>query len=332
MNNNNALTTSAFSSYLAEESDFDLLAALLADKRSPQTKRAYQKDLQHFFLTIAGSAPKKELVAAFLLLPRASAIALVMKYKAGLMAEGLKEATINRRLASIKSLVRLAQKLGKCTWSLEEISGEKIKTYRDTTGIDKEYMQKVLATPNTSTLKGKRDACILHLLMLNALRRNEVVQCDVGDFDAEAKTLAITGKGKGTQKTLVSISNATTNLITDWLVARGTYSTSNALFVALDNCNCGRRLTGQAVYDLVRKASADAGISKIMSPHRCRHSAITEALNATGGDVRRVQKFSRHSKLETLMLYDDNRLNHQGEITEILENLMNTDTTPKTGE
>jgi integrase/recombinase XerC len=59
-----------------------------------------------------------------------------------------------------------------------------------------------------------------------------------------------------------------------------------------------------------------------MSPHRIRHSAITAALDATNGDVRKVQRFSRHKKLDTLMIYDDNRSNMQGEISDLLGNIL----------
>lgn len=40
------------------------------------------------------------------------------------------------------------------------------------------------------------------------------------------------------------------------------------------------------------------------------------------GDVRRVQKLSRYANLDTLMIYDGNRLNHQGEITDLLAGLV----------
>jgi integrase/recombinase XerC len=55
-----------------------------------------------------------------------------------------------------------------------------------------------------------------------------------------------------------------------------------------------------------------------MSPHRIRHSAITAALDATDGNVRKVQKLSRHKKLDTLMIYDDNRGKDQRDITNLL--------------
>jgi integrase/recombinase XerC len=54
-----------------------------------------------------------------------------------------------------------------------------------------------------------------------------------------------------------------------------------------------------------------------MSPHRIRHSSITHALDTTG-DVCKVQRLSRHVSLETLIIYDDNRQNMQGELSEFL--------------
>jgi integrase/recombinase XerC len=94
------------------------------------------------------------------------------------------------------------------------------------------------------------------------------------------------------------------------------------LFIALDRCSRGHRLTGSAIHKLVAKIAAAAGVNKKMSPHRVRHSGITAALDATGGDVRRVQKLSRHVDLNTLMIYDDNRKNVQGEISDLLAGLV----------
>jgi integrase/recombinase XerC len=49
-----------------------------------------------------------------------------------------------------------------------------------------------------------------------------------------------------------------------------------------------------------------------------RHAAITEALDVTGGDVRRVQKFSRHRDVRTLTTYDDNRTDMAGEVAKMV--------------
>ena len=303
-------------------SERDILAELLADKRSHETRRAYAKDLKDFFISIASSEPRPSLIRQFLELERFTAIGLVLQYKAELISRGLKEATLNRRLASIKSLVRYAQKVGKCAWSLEEVTGEKIRQYRDTTGVSTDSFKSMLAIPDRTTLKGKRDYAIIRLLWENVLRRGEVSKINIEDFDSEAKTVAISGKGRGTQLERVSLSGATVAAIEIWLSDRASYSPSDPLFVTLDNASRGHRLSGTAIYNLVREAAAAAGIKKIISPHRIRHSGITAALDATNGNVREVKKLSRHALIQTVLLYDDNRVNDQKKITELLSGML----------
>ncbi|NQE38210.1 Tyrosine recombinase XerC [Microcoleus sp. IPMA8] len=58
-----------------------------------------------------------------------------------------------------------------------------------------------------------------------------------------------------------------------------------------------------------------------MSPHRIRHSPITAALDVADGNVRKVQKLSRHRKLDTLMIYDGNRGRDQQDVTELLDGM-----------
>jgi integrase/recombinase XerC len=67
--------------------------------------------------------------------------------------------------------------------------------------------------------------------------------------------------------------------------------------------------------------SESAGIKKQMYPHCIRHSAITAALDATEGDMRKVQKLSRHRKLDTLMIYDDNQGRDQQDVTAMLDGM-----------
>jgi integrase/recombinase XerC len=239
-----------------------------------------------------------------------------------LIERGLKEATINRRLAAIKSLVTFARKLGQCHYTLEDIKGEKVKAYRDTTGVGKDTYKKMLLIPDRTTLKGKRDYALLRLLWDNALRRSEISLADIKDLDLEGRSLLILGKGKGSQKETVSLSRPSVEAILDWLQSRKELDINQPLFIALDQVSYGHRLSGVSIYRMVDAVAKAAGINKKLSPHRIRHSGITAALDATGGDVRKVQKLSRHANLNTLMIYDDNRLNVQGEISDLLADMV----------
>jgi integrase/recombinase XerC len=50
------------------------------------------------------------------------------------------------------------------------------------------------------------------------------------------------------------------------------------------------------VHRIVWALGEQAGLG-VMRPHGLRHAAITEALELTRGDVRAVQRFSRHRDL-----------------------------------
>ena len=316
-----SLTTPIGTSF-ALDNQPDVIAQLLADKRSPNTRRAYMKDLTDFFQVVANNKPSRDLVLEFLHLEQTSAVQLVLSYKAKLIERGLKEATINRRLAAIKSLTAMGRKIGVCNYTLGDVKGEKLKAYRDTSGVDKDTIKRVLAVCERNKLKGIRDYALLRLLWGNALRRGEVSLTNINDFDAESHTLSILGKGKGTQAELVKLPLSTVDAISEWLTVRGTTAPDAPLFIAVDNANYGRRLSGSGIYSIVDRIFKKAGVSKKMSPHRIRHSSITAVLDATNGDVRKAQQLSRHANINTVMTYDDNRTNHQGEMSQLLDDLV----------
>ena len=319
MTNNLVLLNSRLShlSPVPPSTDWErVLADWLATKRSAHTRRVYRRDIDNFLSDIRTELGK------FLSLDRHSAYALVSRYKGELITKGLKSATINRRLAAIKSLVAYAYNCGHCDFMLESVKGEKLSSYRDTSGVDPETFKRVLGGVDRETLKGVRDYALLMLLWSNALRRSEVSKASIADFDPMTKTLRIFGKGRGTQSEIVSLGTGTVTAIEAWLEARGETNHDKALFVSVNPGYRDGRLSTQGIYNIVSDRCQDAGITKTMSPHRIRHSSITAALEATNGDVRRVQKLSRHSSLNTLLIYDDNRKNHQGEVTDLLDGLV----------
>jgi integrase/recombinase XerC len=257
----------------------------------------------------------------FLHLERSAAVGVVLNYKAKLFEKGLAESTVNRRLASIKTLCSMGRKLGICGFTLEDVKGERVQQYRDTSGITPGEYRQVLDICDRTKINGIRDYALLKLLWDNALRRNEVSLLNYGDFEPLARELKILGKGKGTQTEIIGLSTSTTNALLDWSSAYKHKKPKAPLFVALDFQHKGHRITGDGIYKLVRRYCKQAGITKRMSPHRVRHSSITAALDATDGNVRKVQKLSRHRQIDTLMIYDDNRAKDQVELSEMLSGL-----------
>jgi integrase/recombinase XerC len=299
----------------------DIIQALINDKRSINTRRAYENDLKDFFTTTTGQELNPDIVRQFLNLPKMQANAVILNYKAAMIKKNLSESTINRRLSAIKSLVTYAARIGQCEYKLDDIQGEKTQAYRDTAGINAVQIAKVLSIPDQSTAKGIRDYAILRLLWECALRRGELVKINIGDYNPQEMTVKILGKGKGNQKIIISLSERLCAALNRWLEVRGNGSHDDPLFTAMDNANKGHRITGDAVYFMVSEVSKQAGITKRMSPHRVRHSSITAALESTNGNVIAVKKLSRHAKLETLEIYNDSRENHQRRVSNLLSDL-----------
>lgn len=319
MNSNLVLLNSKISHLTPVPPSIDwerVLVDWLNTKRSPHTQRVYRLDIENFLSDIGTELGK------FLSLDRHGAYALVSRYKGDLLQKGLKSATINRRLAAIKSLVAYAYNCGHSDFMLEAVKSEKLCAYRDTSGVDPETFKRVLSGIDRTSLKGVRDYGLLMLLWSNALRRSEVSKANISDFDPVAKTLRIFGKGRGNNSEIVSLGIGTVTAIEAWLSARGEVNPDKALFCSVNAGYRDGRLCTQAIYDIVKSRCQSAGITKAMSPHRIRHSSITAALEATNGDVRRVQKLSRHSSLNTLLIYDDARKCHQKQVTDLLDSLV----------
>ncbi|MEM7758058.1 MAG: tyrosine-type recombinase/integrase [Cyanobacteria bacterium P01_A01_bin.40] len=307
---------------LAPDSGYDtLLDDWLNRSRSPHTKRMYRSNIYGFFQFL-GEDLTADTLALFLLLDSHQAFELVSQYHGSLIARNLAPATINQKLAAIKSLVNYANQAGKCHYTLSNIKAEKLIQYRDTKGISKEQFKLMLDAVDTNTIKGIRDQAIMLLMWGNALRRSEVVNCDICDYFPSLGELVMTGKGQIGQPEKISLGKGAIGAIDNWLMARGENDPTAPLFCATHKGYWGNRLHTHSIYKLVQKYARIAGIDKMMSPHRIRHSSITEALNLTNGDVRKVQKLSRHSNLNTLMIYDDNRQNLQGEVTGMLDDLV----------
>jgi site-specific recombinase XerC len=134
---------------------------VLDSVQSPHSQRNYGKALDHLFAFCAGQPLSR---------------ALLMEWRAGM--EALSPSTVNVRLSAVRKLVGEARRNGMI--GSEEADGltdmPNIRQQGTRLGnwLTREQAKELLAVPDRSSMKGKRDYAILALLVGCALRRYEL--------------------------------------------------------------------------------------------------------------------------------------------------------------
>lgn len=297
----------------------ELYGALLADADCEATRKARVKDVAALgrFLKLGEPARSLDLVVAG---TPGQANAIALGFKAEMIGRKLAPNTINRRLSTLRRAVRVARRLGLVDWSLD-VELLRSESYRDTAGPGLEGWRAILATAEREAAGGSptalRDLAIIRCLYDRGLRTVEVLRLDLADVDLENRRLAVVGKGKQ-ERAWLTINAPTADAIAGWIRARG--PARGPLMIRTDRGAKGStaRLTHAAVWRSVRRLGKQAGLAMPARPHGLRHQATTRLLDLTGGDVRRVRRFTRHAKLDTVAIYDDNRQDFGGQLAELL--------------
>ena len=207
------------------------LAQAFLSGRCPQTLQAYRRDLEDF--RAFTEAPTTE-GGVTLLISRGPgrANALALAYRVHLQERNLAPATVNRRLAALRSVVKLGRTLGLVTWTLE-VEGLKTRSYRETRGPGLQGVRQMLEhLEASSNAKSIRDTAIIRALYGMGLRRGELISLDLCDLDLAEGRMAIIGKGR-LEKESLSIPPRTLESLRAWVAVRG--EEEGPLFTSLDN-------------------------------------------------------------------------------------------------
>ena len=167
----------------------------------------------------------------------------------------------------------------------------------------------------------ERDRALMAVLFGLALRRGEVTQLGVEDFDPSRGVFLVQGKGQGGQRVVVRAPPEVVEAVSAWVVVRG--GSSGALFLRARPRLVGSsgepeaayrgRLSPRAIAAVVARLATVAGATVKVKPHGLRHAAITEAAKKEK-DLVKLRDFARHRDIRTTAIYIDNLENHGLEI------------------
>ena len=145
-----------------------------------------------------------------------------------------------------------------------------------------------------------RERALVLLLMDTGMRASELCGLDIGDFDADAGTVAIRlGKGRKDRRAFVGANTA--RALVRHIGERTDTAPGAPLFTSEAQRNFDGRLTRSGLYRIIHYIGERAGVEHC-HPHRFRRTFATWAL-AAGMDVYSLAALMGHSDIDTLKHY-----------------------------
>jgi site-specific recombinase XerD len=166
-------------------------------------------------------------------------------------------------------------------------------------GIDK-IIQHVDTMRNDLT--DLRDRAFVLFLVDTGLRNGEACSLRIGNIDWNEGKVSFTGKGN--RKATAHISNRAMDALRDYLRERGNSSKALPLFLQHSRKDDEiRQVTPGVMWYAIKQRAKEAGVdADSIRVHDFRHYFVTVAY-AASKDIRLVQQWARHKKIETTTRY-----------------------------
>ncbi len=185
---------------------------------------------------------------------------LLLEFRAAMLERDLGASTINVKLSAIRKLVNEAKRAGvigaEDASQMADIPNVPQQGTRLGNWLTRDQARQLLAVPDRTTLKGKRDYAILALLAACALRRNELAMLEVETIQMrESRWVLADLCGKGRRIRTVAIPAWVKQGISAWMTAAGIEDGRLLRRVSQSGKVHGAGLSGWAVWSVVEQSA-----------------------------------------------------------------------------
>ncbi|NBX92367.1 MAG: hypothetical protein EBQ85_03945 [Proteobacteria bacterium] len=281
----------------------------LHNQLSEHTRRAYEGDLKQFFLFLEGRVNPGNLKSL-----RSEHIILFRKAleEGRLTGKVLEKATVNRKLAVVKSFLGWL----KLNHLISENPAELVKGFPQSQesglkGFSDDEARKILLLPRLNSRAGALHSAILHMLFYMGLRKAELMALRMGDISEERGVPVLKVRGKGHRvRVLPLVPIVKASLQHYFAVCRREPAHSESfVFTPTKNPLNGildKPLGPNAITYIVAHYAKKAGVLQKVSPHSCRATCISNALDKKATH-RSVQYLAGWSTPLMIQRYDKRR-------------------------
>jgi integrase len=231
---------------------------------------------------------------------------VVVRYRMHLENIPLAPATINLRLAAIRRLAYEASDNGllspELVAGIRRVKGAKRSGQPVGNWLTTEEGQQLLNAVRTDTLRGKRDAAVLGLLLGCGLRRSEVANLEIERIQRRDGHWAIVDLvGKAGHVRTVPVPLWVKTAIDNWSSAAGVGEGKLFRAIRKNGVTWGRGVSQNVVWYVVKNSAKRAGIEKL-APHDLRRSCA-RMCHAAGGEIEQIQFLLGHASVQTTERY-----------------------------
>jgi len=168
-------------------------------------------------------------------------------------------------------------------------------------GLTRAEAERLLETPDTSTVIGYRDRAILEVLYSTGLRRSEVESLKVGDVDLKEGFVRV-NLGKGGKDRVVPLGEVACRYVEGYLKAIRPQLVKDEAQDILFLSQYGNRLANGVLWRMVSLYGAKAGLKRKVYPHLLRHTCATLMMK-NKANLRHIQEMLGHESLGTTQVY-----------------------------
>ena len=266
---------------------------MVLDTMSERSKRDYKRALNDFMTWCATTGQT------------AFNKATVNAHVTALKNNGVPDSSINQRLAAIRKLAKEAADNKLIDEAAAQTIGrvENIKRQGKKLGnwLTPKQADEMVAAPDVTTLKGKRDKAILAVMLGCGLRREEVVNLEVKHLQQrEGRWVILDLHGKHNRTRTVPMAAWVKALIDKYTEAAGV--TSGALFRRIRKGDKlqDEGMKSQAIWDIVQAYSPVENLA----PHDLRRTFAKMAYDGgEGAPLVQIQKTLGHASVQTTENY-----------------------------
>jgi integrase len=246
---------------------------------------------------------------------------IVVRYRSFLESQSLSPATVNLHLSAVR---RLADEAADGGWLSPElaIGIRRVKSVkrlgrRIGNWLNVDQAQNLLGAVPSNTLRGKRDAAIIGLLLGCGLRRSEVVALRFDQLQSrENHGVIVDLVGKGGRLRTVPIPTWCNKLIDLWL--QSAHVTQGKVFerASKDGTKQDNEITTSVVWSAVKRYAKQIGIAHL-APHDLRRTCARLCHDA-GGELEQIQFLLGHASVQTTERYIGCRQNFREAVNDRL--------------